>query len=115
MKRPENFEKINKVDFELEGYKFYFDLDNLQNKKESTWVWVFCNGPILGDYCVKFELKWEHNCFSMKKCVLGEGDTGEYIFVDNLLTIDMAKTRDIFVYCMSKFIKKSISLMKFAN
>jgi hypothetical protein len=25
----------------------------------------------------------------MKKCVLGEGDTGEYIFQDNLLTTDM--------------------------
>ena len=115
MKRPENFERIDRVDFDIDGHSFYFDVDNLQNKKQSSWLWVFCNGGILGDYCVKFELNWEMDCFSMKKCVLGEGDTGEYIFVDNLLTTDMAKTRDIFVYCMSKFIKKSISLMKFAN
>ncbi len=115
MKRPENFEKIDKVDFELEGYPFYFDIDDLQNKKERTWVWVFCNGPLLGDYCVKFEFKWEHNCFSMKKCVLGEGDTGEYIFQDNLLTTDIVKTKDTFVINMGKFIHKSIRLMKFAN
>jgi len=115
MKRPENFEKINKVDFELYGYNFYFEIDNLQNKKESTWVWVFCNGELLGDYCVKFELKWEHNCFSMKKCVLGEGDTGEYIFQDNLLTADMAKTKNTFITQMSKFIQKSIILNKFKN
>ena len=85
MKRPENFETIDRVDFNIEGYDFYFDVDNLQNKKQSSWLWVFCNGQILGDYCVKFELKWEHNCFSMKKCVLGEGDTGDYIFQDNLI------------------------------
>ncbi len=115
MKRPENFQKIDRVDFELEGYQFYFDFDNLQNYEHSNWVWVFCNGPLLGDYCVKFEFKWEHNCFSMKKCVLGEGDMGEYIFQDNLLTSDMVKTKDTFVINMGKFIKKSISLMKFAN
>ncbi len=115
MKRPENFENIDGEDFDIDGHHFYFDVDNLQNKKESSWVWIFCNGQILGDYCVKFELKWEHNCFSMKKCVLGEGDTGEYIFQDNLLTTDMATTKDIFVYCMSKYIKKSIGLGKFQN
>ena len=115
MKRPENFENIDRVDFDIDGHSFYFDVDNLQNKKQSSWLWVFCNGPILGDYCVKFELKWEHNCFSMKKCVLGEGDTGEYIFQDNLLTTDMVKTQNTFIIQMGKFIAKSISLMKFAN
>jgi len=115
MKRPENFEKIDRVDFELDGYNFYFDLDNLQNKKESSWVWVFCNGELLGDYAVLFELKWEHNCFSMKKCVLGEGTTGDYIFQDNLLTTDMVKSKNTFIIQMGKFIQKSISLMKFAN
>jgi hypothetical protein len=115
MKRPENFQKIDRVDFELEGYQFYFDFDNLQNKKQSNWVWVFCNGPLLGDYCVKFEFNWEMDCFSMKKCVLGEGDMGEYIFQDNLLTTDVVKTKDTFVINMGNFIQESISLMKFAN
>ncbi len=115
MKKPENFSKIDNVDFELDGHHFYFDFDSMQNYEHSNWIWVFCNGPLLGDYCVKFELNWEMDCFSMKKCVLGEGDTGEYIFVDNLLTTDMIKSKDIFVYCMIKFIKKSIGLMKFAN
>ncbi len=45
MKRPENFEKIDRVDFEMMGNSFYFDVDNLQNKKQSSWLWVFCNGP----------------------------------------------------------------------
>jgi hypothetical protein len=115
MRRPENFEKIDSVDFELDGYPFYTDLDNFQNKKESSWVWVFCNGPILGDYCVLFEFKWEHNCFSMKKCVLGEGDVGEYIFQDNLLTTDMILSKYTFVIHMSKFIQKAITLNKFKN
>jgi hypothetical protein len=51
----------------------------------------------------------------MKKCVLGEGDMGEYIFQDNLLTTDVVKTKDTFVINMGNFIQESISLMKFAN
>ena len=47
MKRPVNFETIDSVDFEINGVPFYTDLDNLQNKKETSWVWVFCNGQSL--------------------------------------------------------------------
>ena len=115
MKRPENFETIDAMQFDTNGYSFYFDMDNMQNYEHSNWLWVFCNGEILGDYCIKFELKWEHNCYSMKKCVLGEGDTGEYIFQDNLLTTDMVKTKDKFTTHMSKVISKAIGLMKFQN
>jgi len=51
----------------------------------------------------------------MKKCVLGEGDTGEYIFQDNLLTSDMVISKYTFVIHMSKFIQKAITLNKFKN
>jgi hypothetical protein len=115
MKRPVNFETVDRTDLEIQRNSFYFDMDNMQNYEHSNWLWVFCNGPILGDYCVKFELKWEHNCFSMKKCVLGEGDTGEYIFQDNLLTTDMVKTKDTFVTHIGKVIEKAIGLRKFEN
>ena len=115
MKRPVNFDKIDSIDFEMLGNSFYFDLDQQNDKNESSWVWVFCNGQILGDYAILFELKWEHNCYSMKKCVLGEGTTGDYIFQDNLLTTDMVKTKDIFTTHMSKVINKAIGLMKFQN
>ena len=115
MKKPENFSKIDGVDFDIDGNSFYFEIDNLQNKEKSNWVWVFCNGPILGEYCIKFELKWEMNCFSMKRCVLNQGDIGDYIFVDNLLTTDMVKTKNEFVIHMGKIISKSIRLNKFQN
>ena len=36
MKRPKNFETIDRIDFELMGHSFYTDLDALQNKKESS-------------------------------------------------------------------------------
>jgi hypothetical protein len=32
MKRPENFETIDRVDFNIDGHDFYFDVDNLQTK-----------------------------------------------------------------------------------
>ena len=115
MRRPKNFETIDAVDFEIHGHSFHTDLDLLQNKEKSSWVWVFPDGGILGDYVVLIELKWEHDCYSMKKCVLGEGTTGDYIFQDNLLTTDMVKTKDIFTTHMSKVINKAIGLMKFQN
>ena len=115
MKKPVNFEKIDKISFDIDGYSFYFDFDNMQNYEHSNWVWVFCNGPLLGDYAVLFELKWEHNCISMKKCVLGEGNSGEYIFQDNLLSTDMVTSKNTFIIQMGKFIQKAITLNKFKN
>jgi hypothetical protein len=115
MKRPVNFETIDRVDFELLGNSFYTDLDNLQNKKESSWVWAFCNGHALGDYAILFELKWEHDCYSMKKCVLGEGTTGDYIFQDNLLLQDWIKTKDTFVSHIAKIIADEIGVGTFQN
>jgi hypothetical protein len=115
MKRPINFETIDAVDFELLGNSFYTDLDALQNKKESSWLWVFCNGQILGDYAILFELKWEHNCYSMKKCVLGEGTTGEYIFQDDLIHPKWMKTKDAFVQYISNCISTEKRMGTFEN
>ena len=115
MKRPINFETIDRIDFELMGHSFYTDLDNLQNKQKSSWVWVFPNGSILGDYVVLFEMKWEHDCYSMKKCVLGEGTTGDYIFQDNWISSNTLKTKDIFVEHISQLIQNEISIGTFQN
>ena len=115
MKRPVNFETIDRIDFELMGHSFYTDLDALQNKKESSWVWVFPNGGILGDYVVLFEIKWEHDCYSMKKCVLGEGTTGDYIFQDNHLNKDVLKTKDEFVSYIKRVIENEMRVGTFQN
>ncbi len=115
MKRPVNFETIDSVDFEINGVPFYTDLDNLQNKKETSWVWVFCNGQILGDYAILFELKWEHNCYSMKKCVLGEGTTGDWIFQDNMLYDHMVKSKDDFVKYLQRLVSSEIKVGVFKN
>jgi hypothetical protein len=115
MKRPVNFEKIDAVDFEMLGNYFYTDLDNLQNKKESSWVWVFCNGQILGDYAILFEFKWEHDCYSMKKCVLGEGTTGDYIFQDNWISEKWIKTKDECIEYIKRLISSEIKVGVFKN
>lgn len=115
MKRPKNFEIIDRVDFEIMGHSFHTDLDNLQNKEKSSWVWVFPNGGILGDYVVLFELKWEHNCYSMKRCVLGEGNTGNYIFQDNILRRDIIKTKDDFINHIQSTIEQEMRVGTFQN
>ena len=115
MKRPVNFETIDGLDFEIDDVPFYTDLDNLQNKKESSWVWVFCNGQILGDYAILFQFKWEHDCYSMKKCVLGEGTTGDYIFQDNWISKKWIKTKDEFVEYIKRLIISEIKVGNFQN
>jgi hypothetical protein len=115
MKRPENFENIDGEDFNIDGHDFYFDVDNLQNKKQSSWLWVFCNGQVLGDYAILLELKWEHDCYSMKKCVLGEGTTGDYIFQDNWISTKWIKTKDTFVEYISRLISSEIKVGTFQN
>jgi len=115
MNKPINFEKIDRTDFEMEGHSFYFDFDNMQNYKDRNWIWIFCNGPILGDYCVLFELKWEHNCYSMKKCVLGAGDAGDWIFQDKHLNKDFLKTKDEFSDYIKQIIEKEIEYGTFKN
>ena len=115
MKRPVNFETIDRTDFEIMGNSFYTDLDNLQNKQKSSWVWVFPNGSILGDYVVLFEMKWEHNCYSMKKCVLGEGTTGDYIFQDHWINKNVIETKDRFVRYIASKIEAEINAGTFQN
>ena len=115
MKRPVNFETIDAADFEIHGHSFHTDLDLLQNKEKSSWVWVFPDGGILGDYVVLFELKWEHDCYSMKRCVLGEGNTGNYIFQDNYLNKDILKTKDEFVSYIKRVIENEMRVGTFQN
>ena len=115
MKRPVNFERIDRIDFEIFGNSFYTDLDQLNDKNENSWVWVFCNGQVLGDYAILFEMKWEHDCYSMKKCVLGEGTTGDYIFQDNLISNNTVKTKDRFFEHTTELIKNEILIGTFQN
>ena len=115
MKRPVNFETIDRIDFEIHGHNFHTDLDQLQNKEKSSWVWVFPHGGILGDYVVLFELKWEHDCYSMKKCILGEGNTGNYIFQDNILRRDIIKTKDDFINHIQLAIEEQMGRGTFQN
>jgi hypothetical protein len=51
----------------------------------------------------------------MKKCVLGEGTTGEYIFQDNLLERHKVKTKDAFTDYIVAVIAKVVGLKHFAN
>jgi hypothetical protein len=51
----------------------------------------------------------------MKKCVLGEGSTGNYIFQDHLLSSDMMQTKDEFVSHIARTIADEMSVGTFQN
>lgn len=115
MNRPVNFETIDGSDFEIHNQHCYFDFDSMIDKQKHSRVWIFCNGGMFGDYCVMFDLKWEHNCYSMKRCVLGEGETGDWIFQDNYISNEWIKTKDKFASHIIDVVKKAVELKKFEN
>ena len=51
----------------------------------------------------------------MKKCVLGEGNTGNYIFQDHLLSSDMMQTKDEFVAHIKWIIGEEMRVGNFQN
>lgn len=111
MAKPKNFTKIDAVNFKIDNIEFRteLDYDNLNN------VWVFCNDPhtFLGNYCVHFKIDWNMFKISMRKCILGEGDIGEDIFVGAPLDKVYYQTPDTFINLLSSFISKAHSANKF--
>jgi hypothetical protein len=51
----------------------------------------------------------------MKKCILGEGNTGNYIFQDNWLKRDIIKSKDTFVSHIAKTITDEMNVGTFQN
>jgi hypothetical protein len=51
----------------------------------------------------------------MKKCILGEGNTGNYIFQDNWLKRDIIKTKDDFVSHIARTIADEMNVGTFQN
>jgi hypothetical protein len=51
----------------------------------------------------------------MKKCVLGEGTIGNYIFQDDLIHPKWMKTKDTFIQYISKCISNEIKDGTFQN
>jgi hypothetical protein len=51
----------------------------------------------------------------MKKCILGEGNTGNYIFQDNWLRRDIIKTKDDFINHIQLAIEEQMGRGTFQN
>ncbi len=114
MKKPINFDKVNSITLKIKDDRFYTEVDPSSGPDESK-LWIYGHGNALGDYCTLFELDWAKNYYSMKKCVLNEGDIGDYLFQCNLLNMNMVKTKDDFINHISKVILNAIELHHFKN
>jgi hypothetical protein len=114
MKKPINFETLHASTFMIKGHSFYTEIDT-NSAPDETRLWIYGHGSVLGDYCTLFELDWMKNYYSMKKCVLDQGDIGDYLFQCNLLKTDMIKTKDDFINHISKVILNAMELNHFKN
>jgi hypothetical protein len=81
MIQPQNFWKINDythVDSTNE-IEFHFEV-GMNSTDTTTELWVFDEiGKYMGDYCTLFTIDWKNNQYYARKCVKGDGYSGEDI------------------------------------
>jgi hypothetical protein len=97
MKVPQNFNNIDRLKFSIDTYTFYLEPDGYVNGS----VWVFPEAAS-ADMCLLFDIDWDINKFSVKKCKLGDGTWGDYVIIDEPLQKKNLITKTTFI---NNFIK----------
>ena len=100
MKVPQNFSKIYKSKFSIDGidtYTFYLEPDG--DLDGSAWVFP---ERASADMCLLFKIDWDINKFSVKRCILGDGTNGDYVIIDEPLQKKNLITKTTFI---NNFIK----------
>jgi hypothetical protein len=100
MKVPQNFSNIDRLRFSIDMYEFYLEPDGYVNGS----VWVFPQA-VSADMCLLFEIDWDINKFSVKRCILGDGTNGDYVIFAEPLEKKNVITKTTFI---NKFIKETV-------
>jgi hypothetical protein len=104
MKVPQNFSRIHKSKFSIDGidtYTFYLEPDN-GNFVGSAWVFPQWESA---DMCLLFEIDWAMNKFSVKRCIIGDGTNGDYVILSEPIQKKNVITKTTFI---NKFIKETV-------
>ena len=117
MRKPENFEKIDDKQFHYGNCKFKIEEDwNSKTGATYSELYIFelQSNKSLGDYCAVFMIHWDLETFTLRKCVLGQGLTGEDIFTLPIPK-NKCKTLQSFLDLIKETIVEQIKLGSFSN
>lgn len=111
--KPQNFEKIEGMSFEIDTRNFHTEID----VKNSNNLWVFADdgNVMLGKYCIQFIINWSEFKINMRKCLLGKGDEGEDIFIGLPISISNFRTPIAFIDLVKLYIQRARSVGTFVN
>lgn len=113
MAKPKNFAKIDDVRFHIDETEFRIELDIMNDN--NVWVFEQLSDKMLQHHCVYFRIDWNQFKIDMRRCVLGEGDTGNDIFKGALIEPLNYQTKDTFLNLLSSYIKNAYHAGKFSK
>lgn len=115
MRPVENFTKLHGNEVTTpKGNQFFFEVGT----GSSNAIWIFDNdrgSGIQGDYCTLMTIDWESNSFDLRKCVLGQGLTGQNIHNKLTLPIRRCKTKSEFLNFVTELIENEAMKRTFKN
>jgi hypothetical protein len=93
MNIPINFEKIEGVEFTVDGNDYYIEADNM----EKGDIWLYRDGPYSSFSPLCFDIDWEKETYDLIKCEPGNGRHGNVLATRIPLTKFLMKDMDSFI------------------
>ena len=104
MKLPENFKKIDQEKFSIGAYNFYLEQDETYN----GYVFVFPGAGNSLEHCLWFQIDWNQNKYSVRKCELGLGTAGSDLILDEPFQRKLVITKTTFI---NNFIRETVDYL----
>jgi len=101
MNIPINFEKIEGVEFTVDGNDYYIEADNM----EKGDIWLYRDGPYSSFSPLCFDIDWEKETWDLIKCEPGNGRNGNVLATRIPLTKHLMRDMDLFI---NHFLKDTI-------
>jgi hypothetical protein len=100
MNRPVNFDKINDLKFDYNGYGYEINLYNNDNISDTIYVY---NTKQLNGYCLQFKIDWYYQSIQLSKCIENEGPSGVSLNYNISFNKDEVKTLNAFINSIVRF------------
>jgi hypothetical protein len=104
MNIPINFEKIEGVEFTVDGNDYYIEADNM----EKGDIWLYRDGPYSSFSPLCFDIDWEKETWDLIKCEPGNGRNGNVLATGVPLTKFLMKDMDSFINIFLKDTVKTL-------
>lgn len=98
MKIPENFNKLDELKFDFNEFQFHIQVDWTYD----GYIWIF---PTYDRDCLWFQIDWNQNKYTVRKCKKGNGTDGDDIIYHESIPKGCVASMNTFI---DLFIKETI-------